>query len=166
MTSIAQKKALIIRSASFQQLDRNLQDIQKALPDYSFHMLTHEHGVKLAEKYASIEHIYVYPHKNSFHILNRTPELRGKTFDMIIIPVTNISGAGFMNVFLFSLSIKASNRYQCNMLSEMKRKNSLSILAMLLLSTVFKLFSILFTTILTIPVVLLLLLKFGQIQKK
>ncbi|MED1420456.1 hypothetical protein [Bacillus smithii] len=112
-------KLLIIRSASMQQLDKNLKTIMQKFPDYEYHMLTHEHSVKLVEKYNFIKKIIVYPYKESFSIKRQVPELKKETYDVVIIPVTNITGAGFFNVFQFSLSLKAKKRVVCNLVSDL-----------------------------------------------
>lgn len=89
------KNALIIRSASFQQLDKNFPAIEEALPDHRFQMLTHEHGVKLAEKYKLLSKIYVYPYKQSFSFWRPVQEFKDQKFDCVIVPVSNLTGAGF-----------------------------------------------------------------------
>ncbi len=113
------KKLLIVRSASMQQLDKNLKTIIKKFPDYEYHMLTHEHSVKLVEKYDVIKKIIVYPYKESFSIKRQVPELKNETYDVVIIPVANLTGAGFFNVFQFSLSLKAKKRVVCNLISDL-----------------------------------------------
>ncbi len=45
------KNILIIRSVSFQQLDLNLPAIKEKYSPCSISLLTHEHGVKLAEQF-------------------------------------------------------------------------------------------------------------------
>lgn len=122
------KELLIIRSASFQQLDLNLPEIKKKFPNYKISILTHEHGVKLAEKYEDIEQIYIYDYKDGFSIRRKVKKFQNKVFDVLIVPVTNVSGAGFSNVFLFSLSIKAKKKYQCNVISEIKEYTNKNII--------------------------------------
>ncbi|MDK2789028.1 MAG: hypothetical protein PWP07_2273 [Epulopiscium sp.] len=114
------KRLLIIRSISFQQLDTNLIEIKKHFEGYEIHLLTHEHGKKLAEKYKDIDKIWIYPYKSGFHFKNKCEDLNKQFFDAIIIPVTNLSGTGFVNVFLFSLTIPAKQRYICNLVSDIK----------------------------------------------
>lgn len=132
------KELLIIRSASFQQLDLNLPEIRKRFPNYTISILTHEHGVKLAEKYEDIKKIYVYPYKDGFSIKRKMKKFCNKTFDAIIVPVTNISGTGFSNVFLFTLSIKAKRKYQCNVISEIKEYTNIEIIYKELIRLVYK----------------------------
>lgn len=122
------KELLIIRSASFQQLDLNLPEIKKKFTNYKISILTHEHGVKLAEKYEDIEQIYIYDYKDGFSIKRKVKKFQNKVFDALIVPVTNVSGAGFSNVFLFSLSIKAKKKYQCNVISEIKEYTNKNII--------------------------------------
>ena len=112
------KRLLIIRSASFQQLDSNLQHIRKKFPRHEIHLLTHEHGKRLARKYKDVNRIWGYPHRGGFSFRKVPDDLKKHEFDAVIIPVTNLSGAGFMNVFLFSLRIPAGQRHVCNLVSE------------------------------------------------
>ena len=114
------KKVLIIRSVSFQQLDLNLPAIKEKYKDCSICLLTHEHGVKLAEKYSDINEIYVYPYKEGFNINNKVKELENLEFESVVVPVTNITGGGFFNVLKFSKSIKCRERVMCNVISDIK----------------------------------------------
>ena len=114
------KNILIIRSVSFQQLDLNLPAIKEKYKDCSISLLTHEHGVKLAEKYSDIDNIYVYPYKEGFNIDNKVKELEKEHFEAVIVPVTNITGGGFYNVLKFSKSIDCKERVMCNVISELK----------------------------------------------
>jgi hypothetical protein len=113
------RRALIIRSVSFQQLDQNFLELIKTFPRYEWDLLTHEHGVKLAGKYQSVHRVISYSYTESFSIWRREKSLKGKYYDALIIPVANLTGAGFLNVFLFSLTIKAKKRYMCNLVSEL-----------------------------------------------
>lgn len=114
------KRILIIRSVSFQQLDLNLPAIKEKYKEYSISLLTHEHGVKLAEKYSDIDNIYVYPYKEGFKVENKVIELENEQFDAVIVPVTNITGGGFFNVLKFSKAINCKERVMCNVISELK----------------------------------------------
>ena len=121
------KKLLIIRSVSFQQLDMNLREIISTYPGHKVTLLTHEHGVKLAEKYKAIDEIVVYPYKQSFSYSRTVKALAGRQFDVVIIPVTNITGAGFANVLWFSLSVKSRYRVICNVVSRLKEVSAIDI---------------------------------------
>jgi len=127
-------KALIVRSASFQQLDQNLPKIMEAFPQYHFNLLTHEHGVKLAEKYRDLNEIICYSFSESFSVFRREPKLNGVRYDAVIVPVSNLTGAGFLNVFFFSFSIKAKKRYICNMVSEVSPLRSSAVVGKGILS--------------------------------
>lgn len=112
------RNILIIRSASFQQLDLNLPAIKKKFPNKKICLLTHEHGLKLAEKYVDIDECIVYKEKSGFDEKLPVKELENRKFDAVIVPVSNISGVGFDNVFLFAMTINAKKIYICNMVSE------------------------------------------------
>lgn len=160
------KELLIIRSVSFQQLDKNLVAIREHFPDHKLSLLTHEHGLLLAQKYKDIDQIYVYPYKESFSYRRKVKELQDKEFDTVIIPVTNLSGAGFLNVFLFSLSLKTKKRLVCNVISGLGEVSRIHILLMGLRDKLFSLLSLLFTVVVGFFAVLLLPLKLSQIQSK
>lgn len=160
------KELLIIRSVSFQQLDKNLVAIRERFPEHRISLLTHEHGVLLAQKYKAIERIYVYPYKESFAYRRKVKELADREFDTVIIPVTNLSGAGFLNVFLFSLSLKAKKRYVCNVVSEFREVSCARILLMGLRNNLFSLFSFVFTIVVGFFTVLILPFKLSQIEKR
>ncbi|AAK80128.1 hypothetical protein BJV85_001710 [Clostridium acetobutylicum] len=160
------KKLLIVRSASFQQLDLNLKAIEKKYKDYEIDILTHEHGVKLAEKYNNIHNIYVYPYKESFKKGNKVKEIENIKFDVVIVPVTNISGAGFFNVFKYALSINSDKIIMCNVISEFKDRDRLSIYIMELSSFVFKILSGFFTCLFGIVSVPFLIFKLRAAKKK
>ncbi len=44
--------------------------------------------------------------------------MKREQFDAVVIPVTNLSGTGFFNVLLFSLTIPSKRRFVCNMVSD------------------------------------------------
>lgn len=151
------KELLIIRSVSFQQLDLNIPEIKKKFPNHSISILTHEHGIKLAEKYEDIQKIYVYPYKDGFSIKRRVKEFINKTFDVLLIPITNISGAGFSNVFLFSLSIKAKRKYKCNVVSEIKEYTNIKVALEELFQLIYKLLAGVCTIIFSIWILIFLI---------
>ena len=112
------KRLLTIRSASFQQLDNNFPLIRSHFPEHEIHLLTHEHGRKLAEKYAFVSKVIVYPTAGNFSSAVHLPELKGDKYDDVLVPVTNLSGAGFANVFAFALSLSAGSVHQCNLIGK------------------------------------------------
>lgn len=119
------KELLIIRSASFQQLDLNLPEIKRKFPEHNISLLTHEHGVKLAEKYTGLYKVYTYDSRNSFSKHHKVKALEGKRFDAVIVLVTNITGASFSNVFSYAYSLKSEKWYMCNVVSEIKQISKL-----------------------------------------
>ncbi|MED0670811.1 hypothetical protein P4S95_11435 [Aneurinibacillus aneurinilyticus] len=160
------KTLLIIRSASMQQLDKNLVEIEKRFSDYEIHMLTHEHSIKLVEKYKSIKQIYVYPYKSGFSAGNKVDELRGKEFDAVLIPVTNITGAGFFNVLRFSFMLRAKQRFICNLISDIWEVTSGEIRWMGIKNVLMSIASAILAGIAGIFVLLVLPWKLKQIEKK
>lgn len=157
---------LIIRSASFQQLDLNLKAICQKYKGSKIHILTHEHGVKLAEKYSVIDEIYVYPYKAGFKSKNKVKALKDKKFDIVIVPVTNLSGAGFFNVLKYALTIKTDKIVMCNVVSDLKEINKFSIYAMEAKNCLFKFIAIIFTIIFGILSTPFLAVKLKSVKKK
>ncbi|URZ00931.1 hypothetical protein [Clostridium felsineum] len=160
------KKLLIVRSASFQQLDLNLKAIEEKYKGYEISMLTHEHGVKLAEKYNDIKNIYVYRYKESFKKGNSVKEIENIKFDVIIVPVTNISGAGFFNVFKYALSINGDKIVMCNVVSELKDVSVSSLYVMRISNFIFRIVAFLITGVLGVILTPVLLWKFKSVRKK
>lgn len=160
------KNILIIRSVSFQQLDLNLPAIKEKYGECKISLLTHEHGVKLAEKYSDIEKIYVYPHKNGFNIKEKVDELSNIKFDVVVVPVTNINGGGFFNVLKFSKSINADERVICNVISDIITFTMADIYLLQIKSFFMKFISVIATVIISPIVLIVLLLKLKFIEKK
>jgi ADP-heptose:LPS heptosyltransferase len=161
-----EKRLLIIRSASFQQLDQNLPEILKAFPGYSIHMLTHAHGLEAASKYSSIDKIYTYPYKDSFSRKRKPPEeMKSRSFDVVIVPVSNRTGAGFLNVQLFSLTIKAKKRYLCNMISEFKEILPGFLIAKYVQNKLFSILALMLTFLISIPILLLIPWRLKRLEK-
>ncbi|MCP4219881.1 MAG: hypothetical protein GY765_34940 [bacterium] len=143
------KKILIVRSVSFQQLDKNMPRIAANVmpPPVELHLLTHTHGLNRAGKYALLETegIIDYQSNRNFSFFHIPPPLKKKTFDALVIPVTNRTGAGFLNVFLMGLRLKAPKLYCCNLVSEIWEVPRVRILLRALGAGVFSLFSALLT---------------------
>lgn len=158
------KNILIIRSVSFQQLDLNIAHIKAQYPDYSISLLTHEHGVKLAEKYKDIDNIYVYPYKEGFDVKNKVIELENKEFDIVIVPVTNISGNGFFNVLKFSKSIHCKERIMCNVVSKLSKFSMTDIYFLGFKNILMNGISVLGTVILSPIIIITLLVKLNSIK--
>lgn len=159
------KEVLIIRSVSFQQLDLNLAAIKKQYGDCRLSILTHEHGLLLTQKYQGVNQVYVYPFKGGFSYWRQAKELQKKVFDAVIIPVSNLSGAGFGNVLFFSLAIKCKSRVICNLISAFKPVASWQIIYRGILNEVWSVLSLLLTAILAIPVLLVLPFGLKRIEK-
>ena len=156
------KELLIIRSVSFQQLDKNLPVIKERYPDCKISVLTHEHGALLARKYKDVETVYVYPFREGFSYKNKAKD---KFFDVVIIPVANITAAGFFNVLKFSLSIKTGQRMICNVVSEMREIKPAAIRLMGLRNGMITALSTALTGIVAIPLILFLPLRLFLLQR-
>lgn len=152
------KELLIVRSVSFQQLDLNLPKIRSKFPNYNLNILTHAHGVKLAEKYDDINQIYIYDYKESFNFKHKSKSLKDKKFDILIIPVSNITGAGFANVFSFALTIKSKKKYMCNLVSDIKYISNLNIITKVIINFIYKGLAYILTFILALLLIPILII--------
>lgn len=159
------KKLLIIRSVPIQQLDNNLPEIIKEFPDHEITLLTHEHGIKLAEKYNTVDNIMVYPFKAKFSPRIKWNELDCMSFDIVIVPVANLTGAGFFNVMLFSLKIKANQIYMCNLVSNIVKINKSKLILKSIFHGFWMFLSSIITIVLSIPLTLILPLILKRLEK-
>jgi len=160
------EEVLIIRSAGFQQLDKNLPEILKRFPNHRISLLTHEHGVQMARKYKDIEQIYVYPYVSGFQSRHKVPEFRNKQFDAVIVLATNLSGAGFSNVEKFALTIRARRRLVCNLVSEFREVSAIQIRTKGIRNIIFASLAGLLTAIAAIFTLVLLPVQWKRIAKK
>lgn len=124
------EKVLIIRSVSFQQLDQNLAAIVKEFPPESFqlHLLTHRHGMERAQTYDALSNIIDYEHRGNFTLFHLPSTLKKTGYDTVIVPVTNKTGLGFLNVLALAFRIRSMRIMVCNMVSELRQVSRASIL--------------------------------------
>jgi hypothetical protein len=159
------KEILIIRSVSFQQLDKNLPVIKERYPCHKISVLTHEHGALLARKYRDADTVYIYPFREGFLYKNKAGGINDKNFDAVIIPVANITGAGFFNVIKFSLSIKTRQRIICNIVSEIREIKPAAIRLIGIRNGMISALSLALTCIMAIPLILFLPLRLFLLRK-
>ncbi len=125
------KKVLIIRSASLQQLDKNIPEITAFFEDAEFHLLTHPHNIPHCRKYKDVSKIIAYDTAAGYSFRYIPPELKKEKYDAVVVLVTNITGAGFLNVFLVGSRIKNADVYICNLRSELRKLPKYKIALML-----------------------------------
>lgn len=142
------KKLLIVRSASFWQLDINLPQIKKQFSDYQLAILTHSSGVDKAKEYECISEIYEYKYNGSFNKKNVVKEIQNQKFDAVIILVTNLTGAFFENAIGYGCSIRAKEYYICNMVSELEKITKFNLFQRKFINLVIKICA----GILTVPI--------------
>ena len=124
------EKVLIIRSVSFQQLDQNLVAIEKQFPldKFELHLLTHGHGMERARTYRALSGIFDYEHRGNFSLFNVPAILKEIVFNSVIVPVTNKTGLGFLNVLALAARIHTRKILLCNMVSELREISRTDIL--------------------------------------
>lgn len=115
------KKLLVIRSVSFQQLDNVLAVMRTKFPGFELHVLTHQHGRKIANKYAYVDKVLTYPYQGSFSLWKPLTGVDVQYYDALVVPIANLSGAAFTNVQLFSLRQSSGDRYLCNLAGEIRK---------------------------------------------
>ena len=163
------KKVLIIRSVSFQQLDKNLEKIESQFPVskkdlWEFHLLTHSHGVQRAVSYKAISQIIDYKSRRNFTFFHLPPVLKKSRYGAIVVPVTNKTGAGFLNVLAMVLRIPSDSIYICNLTSDIWKVSRKRIVFQVVKSGLFSLFSV--VLLLSLLVFLLPALGFFFIKEK
>lgn len=153
------KKILIIRSVSFQQLDKNLGPLKEmfAAPDTIFYLLTHAHGIERAGQYGLFTEIIDYETRKNFSFFHMPRRLKEEIFEAVIVPVTNKSGAGFLNVFLAVLRMKTKSIYGCTPASDIWVISRPQIFSRLLKATFFSAIAFVFTlgSLLILPFMIL-----------
>lgn len=144
-----EKKILIIRSVSFQQLDKNLIQVKETFlaADTTFYLLTHSHGIERAGKYGMFSEIIDYQSRKDFSFFHLPQRLKKEKFHAVIVPVTNKTGAGFLNVFAMALRIKAEKVYCCTPASDIRQAPRKEIISKLLKATFFSALAFIFTMV-------------------
>ncbi|MCP5049377.1 MAG: hypothetical protein GY940_19560 [bacterium] len=169
------KRVLIIRSVSFQQLDKNLNAIVKRFPadEFQFHLLTHSHGIERARTYSALSEIVDYESRKNFtpfhvprrlrkNVKNQTDHQNKSSYEAIIVPVTNQTGTGFLNVLAMTLRIPARSIYICNMVSDIREISRKKVLAQVAKSSLFSCLAALITLPVAVLGLPLLLFSLGK----
>jgi hypothetical protein len=153
------KKNLLIRSVSFQQLDKNLGRIMEIFPTTgaTFYLLTHSHGIVRAGKYGIFSEIIDYQSRKDFSFFHLPKRLKKEKFHAVIVPVTNKTGAGFLNVFAMALRIRTEKIYCCTPASEIRQTPRKEIISRLLKATFFSALAFILTlgSLLMLPFLIL-----------
>ena len=161
------KKYLIIRSVSFQLLDRQLPKILKHFGEKEeYDLLTHSHSINRAEKYEKFSEIIDYKTKGDFSFWKIPESLKDKVYDAVIVPLSNLSGAGFLNVFLLSLRIKSKSIFIINSQGKIKRLKKSKIIIKAIFSLINSVISSLLTLIFSPFLLIFLLIGFVNSLKK
>ncbi|QWR78170.1 hypothetical protein [Candidatus Magnetomonas plexicatena] len=117
------RRVLIIRSSGFQHIDKVLPMVRRKFKGAEISILTHIHGKELAEKYGDVN-VLVYPYKGNFSVMRPFKTVH---YEAVIVPTGNVTGSGFMNVFMFALTVKAKERYICNIKTDFKSLTTLQV---------------------------------------
>jgi len=151
---MTRRKVLILRSVSLQQLDQNLPAVQAAFPGAEFHLLTHPHAVAECHKVPGLAQVIPLPSAAPFSPFRLPGGIRRQGYATVVVPVSNISGVGFANVFLTALASGAQDIYRCNLVSEIARIEKTALLGRFLVSFPLRLLALTLTAVLTLPVLL------------
>ena len=126
------QSGLLIRSVSFQQLDRIWPQLMRTFPDHQFSILTHQHSLETAAGYAEVVEVIPYPSKGSFQFWRLPYPVRSRQWDLVIVPVGNSSGSGFLNVYLAAMAMSAKQRFQVNLAGEFRPVRCITIFILFL----------------------------------
>ncbi|MBF0515909.1 MAG: hypothetical protein HQK97_02155 [Nitrospirae bacterium] len=129
------KHILVIRCTNLQHLDKVFSKLRAEFPGAAITLLTHRHGAAAAADYT--DSVVVYPYTENYGFFRSLKSLDSMNFDAIVVPVGNVSGSGFLNVFLFTLTIKAGARFMCNLPLELIPLSRLNIISLMLRNTVY-----------------------------
>jgi hypothetical protein len=103
---------LIVRSVSFQHLDWVLSEVKARWPDCFVTLLTHAHGLSAARQTVRVDEVLVYPRSGDFSFWGLGAKFfSGRSYDHVLVPFSNCSGAGFDNVVAMAFRIPARNRW-------------------------------------------------------
>ncbi|MBF0464362.1 MAG: hypothetical protein HQK88_08200 [Nitrospirae bacterium] len=117
------RRVLIIRSSGFQHIDKVIVMVRQKFKSAEISILTHVHGKELAAKYGDVN-VLVYPYKGNFSVMR---PFKTVNYDAVVVPTGNVTGSGFLNVFMFALTIKAKERYICNIKTDFKSLTTWSV---------------------------------------
>ncbi len=113
-------RVLIIRSVSLQQLDKNLPAIRERFADSELHLLTHPHSVDLCRKYTSVARVLSTETPQGFSPWRRPRRLPARRYAAVLVPVSNRSGAGFLNVLLLAARLRPRSVFLCDLASAIR----------------------------------------------
>jgi hypothetical protein len=153
------KKILIIRSVSFQQLDRVINKIQNEFKDFDIEILAHAFNLPRLLKYKQVKRVITYEETCDFSARMIPAKLHKKNYHTIIVPFSNSSGAGFLNVIELALKLKSKQIFSCNLHLEISRLNRTLLFLKKIFSAVNSVFSVLFSLIIFILISPFLLIK-------
>lgn len=151
---MTRRKVLILRSVSLQQLDQNLPAVQAAFPGAEFHLLTHPHAVAECHKVPGLAQVIPLPSAAPFSPFRLPGGIRRQGYAATVVPVSNLSGAGFANVFLTALASGAQEIYRCDLVSEITRIEKPALLGRFLASFPLRLLALTLTAVLVVPALL------------
>jgi len=141
---------LIVRSAPIQQLDASLSKIKQKFDNPDISILSHEHAIKLLNKYECINKCITYPFKESFDVSRKAKFDDGESFDHAIVMVGNLSGCGFQNVLFFALTLPVRKIWICNLIGEITQISRAGIILKSIRNQAFKFLALLSTAVFSV----------------
>lgn len=147
---------LIIKSTHLEHLDLVQKRIKERFLEATIYILAHQHGAKSLGGDQAL--IIPYKKKGDFSIFKlkvlRNEEIIRRGFDLVVIPFSNESGAGYLSVISLAFGIKSKIRMSCNMDGRLKRIGYGYLVKRVLIATLISLFATIGTVILTLPILL------------
>jgi len=105
---------LIIRSTSIQHLALAVHQAQSKYASAKIDCLTHPHSLDSVREMQGINAIHPYPSTRNFSPFTAPASCRGN-YALVIVPVSNMTGAGFENVLLLALRFQKRRIVLCDL---------------------------------------------------
>lgn len=109
---------LIIRSTSTQNLEKQMPSISEHLANGTVDVLTHKEGYgSIQEKFPDAG-IVLYPFEEDFSpsrvLFGTLADQKIRKYKTVVVPMSNRSGDGYLNVLLFSLFLNPDRIVSCD----------------------------------------------------
>ncbi|MBI5187389.1 MAG: hypothetical protein HZA01_16910 [Nitrospinae bacterium] len=104
---------LIIRSTSIQHLALVIRRVSSLYPGARIDVLAHPHSVESVKQMSGVNSIITYPSASDFSPF-AIGDFPRNSYPLVVVPVSNMSGAGYENVLLLALRFRKRQIVMCN----------------------------------------------------
>lgn len=124
--------ALLVRSTSLQHTALVLDKLKIRFQTIRLDILTHTHAVESLKSLTGVREIIKFPYKGSFggsrlYTGSLSKILINKKYDLVVVPVENISGIGYENVIAMAAGIRPLKIAVCNKAGEISVMSRLDV---------------------------------------